>query len=123
LSALAGTVPFVTVKAESSITKPSVPELTVKFIKSSYNVTTIAPYTGANLTEQKDNNTIEVIIKNQPFTPYAIAGPKSNSTMSSYYLSLYYDVQVKGHSEYNRIEEYASSRYQPPPQSNLEYTV
>ena len=40
LSAVAGTMHFGTVQAESSITKPSVPEFTVKLIDSSYDVPT-----------------------------------------------------------------------------------
>ena len=85
------------------IPKPSVPEFTVKFI------------------EQKDNSTIEIIIKNQPFTPYCV-GNESNSTISSHYLSLYYNVRTKGHFEYNWTEQ-IPSWLQPPEQSNLEYTV
>jgi len=114
---------FGTVQASTGvndISKPSVPEFTVKFIKSSYNVTTIDPSTGASVTEQKDNNTIEIIIKNQPFTPYSV-GSKGNSTITSHYFSLYYNVRTKGHFEYNWTEQYPSWSY--PPQSNLEYTV
>jgi hypothetical protein len=84
----------------SSITKPSVPEFTLKFVEHSFDVaptTTIDPYTGKNVTIQAgyrvQNRSIEVIIKNQPFTPYE----DSNGN----YIDLYYNVSSKGHYENN----------------------
>jgi hypothetical protein len=60
--------------------KPSVPEFTLKFIDTSYDVpstttTTTDPYTGKQTVTTHDgyhvqNGTIDVKIKNQPFTPY-----------------------------------------------------
>ena len=45
-----------------SIPKPSIPEVTVKLVRASYNVT--SPSTGE--IRQIDNNTLEFKIKNQP---------------------------------------------------------
>jgi hypothetical protein len=118
--ALSSLVMVVSVFAQS-ISKPSVPEFTVRFIKSSYNVTTTDPSTGASVTKQRDNNTIIVVIKNQLFIPYSV-GSETNSTISSHYISLYYNVRTKNHFDYNWTEQYPS-QIQPAPQSNLEYTV
>lgn len=58
--------------AFSSITKPSVPEFTVKLVDSSYDVPTsysIDPYTGQNVTHagsHVESRTLDVKIKNQP---------------------------------------------------------
>jgi hypothetical protein len=65
-----------------TIPLPPVPTFTLKFVPAFYNTTD--PYTGASL--QINNNTIQVSIRNQPFT-----------APSSY--SLYYHVQTKGHFE------------------------
>ncbi len=93
---------------------PSVPTFSLKFIQASYIVTTTNPYTGVNVTQQVDNNTIDVIIKNQPFTTYYDAS--SNST-----ISLYYNVQVKGHYAENWTDVYTDNY---PTQSNSsDYTV
>ena len=70
--------------ASSAITKPSVPEFTVKFVDASYNVPTtssIDPFTGQNVTNEGyhvENRTIELIIKNQPFASY-ISNGQNNS--------------------------------------------
>jgi hypothetical protein len=79
-----------------SISKPSVPEFTVKYVDYSYDVPTtygIDQSTGKNVTIQTgyhvDNRTIEFTIKNQPFTPY------NDSTDSL--IGLYYNFRAKGH--------------------------
>jgi len=56
-----------------SIPKPAVPEFTAKVA---------------------DSKAIEVTIKNQPFVPYY-------DSSSSWNISLYYNIRVKGHSEQN----------------------
>ncbi len=79
--------------AESSIPKPSVPEFTVKLVDHSHVVpptATIDPYTGqqtTNLGYTVENKTIDITIKNQPFSP------PDNLT------NIYYGVRVKGHFE------------------------
>jgi hypothetical protein len=81
---------------------PSVPDFTVAYVDHSYNVpithwTTTDPYTGEQIVhtsggEHVDNRTIDVTIRNQPFTPYK--DPNSNQTVY-----LYYNVRSKGHFE------------------------
>lgn len=79
-----------------SIPKPSVPEFTVKYADHSYDVPSthgIDSYTGHNVTIQEgyhiQNKSMEVIIKNQPFTPYKDGNGNT--------LELWYDVRWKGH--------------------------
>jgi hypothetical protein len=70
-----------------TIPEPSIPEFNVKCVYSSYNVATIDLYTGINTTEQINNSTIQVIIKNQHY---------SYSDNNTTYL-LYYNVRWKPH--------------------------
>ena len=62
--------------AQSTL-KPYVPEFTLKYLDNSYDVPPTYgtdPYTGNNVTTQAgyhvQNESVEVIIKNQPFTSY-----------------------------------------------------
>jgi len=80
-----------------AVSKPSVPQFTVKFVDSYYDsppstTTTIDTYTGQEITLNIPGNIvhkhIEVTIKNQPFTPY------KDSNGINYYL--YFFVQSKG---------------------------
>lgn len=82
--------------ARGSIPKPSVPEFTLKFVDHSYDVPPtygIDPYTGKNVMTQAgyhvQNKSIEVTIKNQPFSNYKDA----NGTT----VMLYYDIRWRGH--------------------------
>ena len=101
-----------------TIPTPSIPEFTVNFVPASYSVTTTNPYTGVNTTQTFDNSTIEVIIKNQPFTAYYDASIDQN-------ISLYYNIQDKGHYTENWVDIYSGydnpNPYPTP--SNSEYTV
>ena len=82
---------------------PSVPEFTVAYVDHSYDVpvtywTTTDPYTGVQVThssggEHVDNRTIDVTIKNQPFTPY------KNPSTSNQIVNMYYNIRSKGHFE------------------------
>jgi len=100
-SVLAGTVHFGIVQAStdvSGIPKPSVPEFTLKFVDHSYDVPptySIDPYTGKNVMTQAgyhvENKSIEVTIKNQPFTSYR----NENDSL----VGLFYNIRVKGHFE------------------------
>lgn len=92
-SLLVFTAPFVSAQSEF---KPSVPEFTVKLIDNSYvepPAYTIDPYTGETklvwVGGYVSNKTIEVTIKNQPFTSY------TNS--SGHKFDLYYIIEMKGH--------------------------
>jgi len=80
-----------------AVSKPSVPQFTVKFVDSYYDIppsttTTIDTYTGQEITLNIPGNIvhrhIEVTIKNQHFTPY------KDSNGINYYL--YFFVQSKG---------------------------
>jgi hypothetical protein len=126
-----------TTQAETSIPKPSVPEFTVKIVSYPYDVpptttTTIDPYTGKEtVTTQpgyrEENKSIEVTIKNQPFTPYTDA--------EGHAINLYYNVRVKGHFAQEWAWKELYSPYEPirngelgahkqgPIQSGSEYTV
>ncbi|MCL4430130.1 MAG: hypothetical protein M1167_05200 [Chloroflexi bacterium] len=82
----------------SAAANPSVPEFTVQYIDRSYDVPPTYgtdPYTGKTIMtsggSHVDNQTIDVTIQNQPFTPYKDA---SNQTVY-----LYYNVRSKGHFE------------------------
>lgn len=118
---------FLHVSDVSGVTKPSVPEFTVKLVACPYDVpstttTKIDPYTGKETVittpgYRVENRSIEVAIKNQPFTPYTDADGKE--------INLYYNVRVKGHFGEDWEELYplykASSNH--PVQSSSEYTV
>jgi len=82
-----------------TVSKPSVPQFSVRIIGNYYYVpptttTTIDQYTGKEITittpgYYKDEREVEVSIKNQPFKPYTDVNGKK--------YSLYYHVQRKGH--------------------------
>ena len=104
--------------AFSAITKPSVPEFTVKFVDNSYDVSTyysVDPYTGENVTHEGYHvlkRSIKLSIKNQNFTPYDSDG---------FTVNFYYNVRIKGY-----YSESFSELYNPSDgylkQSNSEYT-
>ena len=89
--------------------KPTVPQISsVKLVDSSYDVppsstTTVDQYTGKETTTTNpgyrvNSKTIEVTIKNQPFTPYideSYKDPAYGPNGREY--NLYHKVQVKGH--------------------------
>jgi len=100
--------------------KPSVPQFTVKLVDSSYDVPpiyTTDPYTGEPTTKpgyRIENYTIEISIKNQPFTPYT-----DKSDYYTRYYDIYYSIRVKGHFG----EDWYSLRTRYTTQSDSEYTV
>jgi hypothetical protein len=123
-------ISFLLILALSSITfsetlastpKPSIPEFTVKLVDSSYDVpasSSIDPYTGQTITnpaEHVDNRTIEVKVKNQPFTPYT-------DDKSSFTIKLYYNIRVRGHFGGNWTEVFSVDNAHPV-QSNSDYTI
>jgi hypothetical protein len=99
---------------------PSVPEFTVKFVNSSYEVpasSSINPYTGQQVTTPGyyvENESIELTIKNQPFVSFIDNTGANNS--------LFYNVREKGYYAENWTD-----LYNPEggfvPQSNSGYTV
>jgi len=111
-----------------------VPQFTVKLIDTSYDVppsstTTVDQYTGKETTTtipgyHVDQKSIEVTIKNQPFTPYTNENSKE--------INLYYIVHVKGHfgedwKIFGHVQDFGSytsvSTSPYTVQSNSEYTV
>ncbi len=74
-----------------TIPKPSVPEFSVKIIRSSYNV--VDAQTGQF--QQIDNSSIEFTVRNQPF----------NYSFNNTIYHLYYKFQMKSHLEANWTEQ------------------
>ena len=108
-----------------TIPKPSVPNFSLSIIDNSYDVpsnTTSCtdPYTGKTTTQTQPgyhvtNRSIQVSIKNQPFTPYT----NENGNL----ISLYYNISVKPHYGGNWTyypQTYTETSY---PASSSEYTV
>jgi hypothetical protein len=106
----------------ASIPTPSVPEFTLKYVNHSFYeqpTYTIDPYTGEQVIENEggyiQNDSIEIIIKNPPFTSYR--------DESGNYTSLYYNVRYKGHygGQWQTYPMVASEGYWKASQSD--YTV
>jgi len=140
---------FLTVKVSfAQIPTPSFPEFTVKIVAYPYDVppkttTTIDQYTGKETTITQpgyhvENKSIEIAIKNQPFTPYTFTALTSNNheTGESYSyvrnvtVNFYYNIQVKGHFGYESDWKSVGSgefSYSEGPKSNAQlnskYTV
>jgi hypothetical protein len=112
----------------SGASEPSVPEFTVELVAYPYDVspvttTKIDEYTGEETVKTTPgyhvkNRSIEIVITNQPFTPYVDA--------DGHEINLYYNVRTKGHFGDEWEELYsrsnASSSANPVPSSS-EYTV
>ena len=107
-----------------SIPTPSIPEFTVELVDSSYDVPTtysIDPFTGENVTHEGyhvESRTIEVKIKNHPFTPYEI----QDSAGNSWTINFYFNIRIKGHFSEDWIELYRPSDGYPY-QSDSDYTI
>lgn len=103
---------------EASVPKPSVPEFTGKLVDNSYDAPTthsIDPYTGQDITHagyHVENRTIEISIKNQPFTSY-----ESNGQI----IDLYLNIRTKGDYTENWTTIY-SPEFVYPTQSKSDYT-
>ena len=134
-----------------SISKPSVPEFSVKIVAYPYDVppettTTIDEYTGKETTITEpgyrvENKTIEITIKNQPFTPYDLTeytiytrdrDDFSRITGSYTYnesktVNFYYNINVKGHfgDDWKSVGTKGSYFEGPEPNAQLDspYTV
>jgi hypothetical protein len=106
----------------ASIPTPSVPEFTVELLDTSYDVPTTYstdPYTGETITHEGYHvarRTIEVKIKNQPFTPFTDSDGRE--------IKFYYNIRYKGHyEEWGSEFDVIYNIGQMPTQSNSEYTV
>ncbi len=78
------------------IPTPSVPQFTAKFALVPNNITTIDA-SGQSTTKQVQNETVQIIIKNQPFLP-----PDDLTSFN-------YNVRYKGHSQENWTEIFTDS--------------
>lgn len=130
---------------EESITKPATPEFSVQLVSHPYDVppkttTTVDQYTGKETSYTQpgyrvENKSIEITIKNQPFTPYNLTThtihDKETGELYTYNqtsaITLFYNINVKGHygDEWKTVGGKAS--YPDGPISNVqfdsEYTV
>jgi len=106
------------------IMQPSAPDFTVEFVDRSYDIPITYsnhtdPYTGEQTTikhggNHVTNNTIDLNIKNQPFTPITLEDGNTPE--------LYYTVRWKGHFE-NWTGEYNPDQFKIVKASDSEYTV
>lgn len=107
--------------SSSAITKPSVPEFTLRFVDNSYDVPTthtLDPYIGQEITNQGyhvENKSIEVKIENQPFEPFYNENGQA--------INLYYNIRIKGHFEQNWTELYRPVYGFPKQSTDSNYTV
>jgi hypothetical protein len=91
-----------------SISKPSVPEFTAKLIDSSYDITptsTIDAFTGQTVTHAGSHveaRTIEIRIKNEPFTPFSVTEGSADWTVG-----FFYNIRWKGQFEQEWHEIYS----------------
>jgi len=124
LSTLVVAVFFGTVQAAtdvSGISKPSVPEFTLKLADHSYDVperttSTFDPYTGKTTAQtlpscHVQNLTIDIIFRNQNFP----------STINGYSTILYYDIAIKPPFTQDWYGPYDKGWF--PAQTNSEYTT
>jgi len=72
-----------TVNAQS-MPQPPAPEFTIRYLKASYNITA-STNNGTTITQQIDNSTVELVLKNQPY----------NYSVENITYLLYYNVQTK----------------------------
>ena len=131
-----------------SIIKPSAPQFTVRIVSYPYdvppkNTTTIDQYTGKETTTTQpgynvENKSIEIIIENQPFTPFNVTTHKgyNHETGESYTVNrnstvnLFYNIGVRGHfgndNDWKSVGENSVSYWegpQPNAQSDSQYTT
>jgi hypothetical protein len=118
--------PLITSNVSASISKPSIPEFSMKYADYSYDIPPtygIDQYTGKTVItrhgEHVDNRTIEFKIKNQPFTPQGI------------YKTLYYNFRYKGpygnswscYPDTSHTYGYYTGTFPDTSASNLDYTI
>ncbi len=113
---------LIMLKPALGVTKPSVPEFSLTLTEKPFDVPPIYridAYTGENVTVQTgyrlQNRSIDVIIKNQPFTPYRDS--------SGNHIDLYYNVRSKGRFQNEWYYYPYCGRLLPIAASNSNYTV
>lgn len=90
--------------AAQTIPKPITPEFTIALFDSSYDIpptSTVNPYNGAVTTQDGrhvESRTIQISVKNQPFTPYTIQWQSGDQTYNKT-VYLHYEIRWKGHYE------------------------
>ena len=110
-------------KPVSASTVPAIPEYTLKYSEHHSNTPatySTNPYTGENITYPGNNyqwHTIDVTIKNQPFTSYTFKD-ENNATWA---VTLYYNVRTKGH--FSSIWTEFTPDYYIAQNSTRQYTV
>ena len=108
------------------IPKPSVPEFTINQVDRSYDVPVTITYSTNPFTGEKvenrtggyrvQNKTIDITIKNQPFTPIDLG----NGSV----IQLYYSVRAKGHfGDWNDARTDVGYYRMRVPSSSFNYTV
>ena len=112
----------------SGIFTPSIPKFTVELVAYPYDVppvttTEIDEYTGEKTVVttpgyRVENMSIELVIKNQPFTPFISLVDTPYNVDIEKEINLYYNVRVKGHFG----QDWQDSLMEVVP-SNSEYTV
>jgi len=115
--------PFIVNVSFAQNTKPKTPEFTLKLVEHPYDVppvTTKNPYTGETTITKEGyratNKTIELHIKNQPFTPY--------ETSNGNYINLCYNISIKGHYDDNNNWRYYPNMWKTPLIASQEdYTI
>jgi hypothetical protein len=94
-----------------TIPKPSTPDFTVALIDSSYDIpptSTVNPYNGEVTTttgQHIESRTIQLSVKNQPFTPYTVQWQSGDQTYNKT-VYLHYEVHWKGHFEQTWHQQY-----------------
>jgi hypothetical protein len=98
------------VTPNSASPTPDIPEFTLNLLNSSYNIqstTTTDPFTGQqtfNPVSHVEARTIEIRIKNEPFTQFSVKEGTSNWTVG-----FFYNIRWKGHFEESWNEIYNPS--------------
>lgn len=94
LTALLTVSSLLITSVHSEVTKPSIPDFTTRLVDNSYDVLTTYstdPYTGSTITHpahRVTNQSVELVIKNQPFV---------STTIEGWSTSFFYNVRMKGH--------------------------
>ncbi len=103
-----------------AVPKPSAPTFTATLIDRSYDVpatSSVDPYTGETINHpahRVENYTIDLVIKNQPFTPTQVLGENRKT-------EFVYNIQAKGHYSTYWISLYGAAG-EGPKRADAEYT-
>jgi hypothetical protein len=110
------------VQAQTSIPKPAVPTFTAALVDRSYDVlatTLIDQYTGQTINHpahRVENYTVDITIKNQPYTSTVL-----QEGTAQWNTSFVYNIRIKGHFAQDWIPMYFAG--EGPKMSNSDYTI